>query len=382
MRVPLLDLQRQHEPLRAELHRVFRDVLDSGAYILGPEVEKLEHEIAAICGARHGIALSSGTDALLLALMALDIGPGDEVICPSFTFFATASTIARLGATPVFVDVEAATFHTTAALVRPLITPRTRAIIPVHLFGQSANMTELMALAAEHGLAVIEDAAQALGAAHRGRPVGSFGAINTLSFYPTKNLGAMGDAGMVLTSDDELARKAKMLRNHGSDRRYYHAFLGGNFRCDGLQAAFLRAKLPSLPWYQARRQEHAAFYTERLRALAGDHGEEALLTLPMALPENKHVWNQYTLRVGRGRRDALKAWLAGQGVASEIYYPLPLDAQDCFRHLPPARDRLPVTYQLAGEALSIPVFPELLEEERQHVAQSLIEWLKNEGTAK
>ena len=367
MRVPLLDLQRQHGPLRAKLQDVFSSVLDSGAYILGPEVEKLEHEVAAICGVRHGIALSSGTDALLIALMALDIGPGDEVICPSFTFFATASTVARLGATPVFVDVEAATFHITAALVRPLITVKTRAIIPVHLFGQCANMTELMALAEEHGLAVIEDAAQALGAGHRGRPACSFGAINTISFYPTKNLGALGDAGMVVTDDDELARKARMLRNHGSDRRYYHAFLGGNFRCDGLQGALLRTKLPCLAEYQRQRQAHAAFYTERLSGLPG-------IVLPVALAENEHVWNQYTLRVPGGRRDGLKTWLAGHGVASEIYYPLPLDAQDCFHSLPPSRNRLPVTYQLTNEVLSIPVFPELLETEREYVARVIEEW--------
>jgi dTDP-4-amino-4,6-dideoxygalactose transaminase len=363
MAVPLLDLNRQNTALHAELTAAFERVLRSGHFILGAEVEAFEREAAAALGAKHAIAVSSGTDAILVALMALELAPGDEVICPSFTFFATAGCIVRAGATPVFADVDADTFNLDAADTARRITPRTRAIMPVHLFGQSADMAPLLALAKQHNLAIIEDAAQALGAKHRGRACGTFGEFGTYSFFPSKNLGGFGDGGLVATNRDDLAEKVRLLRTHGAKPKYFHKVVGGNFRLDALQCALLRAKLPHLPAYCAARQRNAAFYAEKLAGLRG-------IALPTAAPHNDHIWNQYTLRVGgAGRRDALRAHLAKHGIGHEIYYPLPLHQQECFARLPAVT--LPVSERLSAEVLSIPIFPELTASELEGVASAV-----------
>jgi len=366
MPVPLLDLNRQNAALHAELAAAFERVLRSGHFILGVEVEAFEREAAALLGAKHAIAVSSGTDAILVALMALGLGPGDEVICPAFTFFATAGCIARVGATPVFADVHADTFNLDAADAARRITPRTKAIMPVHLFGQSADMEPLLALAKARGVAIVEDAAQALGARHRGRACGTFGEFGTYSFFPSKNLGGFGDGGLVATDRDDLAERVRLLRTHGAKPKYYHKQIGGNFRLDALQCALLRVKLPHLPAYCAARQRNAGYYSERL-------ARSAHFILPGAAPRNDHIWNQYTLRVpSPGRRDALRQHLASHGVGHEIYYPLPLHRQECFAPLP--RVSLPVSEQLADEVLSIPVFPELTAAERAVVADTLLAW--------
>jgi len=381
MGVPLLDLNRQNAALHDQLAAAFERVLRSGHFILGPEVETLEKECAAFLGVKHTIAVSSGTDAILVALMALGIGPGDEVICPTFTFFATAGCVARVGATPVFADIDPITFNLDPADAARRITPRTRAIIPVHLFGQSAEMEPLLALAAERQLAVIEDAAQSLGARRCGRCCGTLGDAGAFSFFPSKNLGGFGDGGLVVTHRDDLAEKIRLLRTHGAKPKYYHKIIGGNFRIDALQSALLRVKLPHLPAYSAARQRNAAAYTGRLSRLPGVAMADvpgaadaaaggARLVLPVALPDNDHIWNQYTLRVpGAGRRDALKQHLTAAGIGAEIYYPVPLHRQDCFAHLPPAS--LPVAERLATEVISVPVFPELTEPEREAVACAL-----------
>lgn len=366
MAVPLLDLNRQNAALRAELTAAFERVIGSGHFILGAEVEAFEREAAAFLGAKHAIAVSSGTDAILVALMALDLSPGDEVICPAFTFFATAGCIARLGAKPVFADVHADSFNLDAADVARRITGRTKAIMPVHLFGQSADMEPLLALAKQHRLAVIEDAAQALGARHRGRACGTFGELGTYSFFPSKNLGGFGDGGLVVTGRDDLAEKVRLLRTHGAKPKYYHKVIGGNFRLDALQCALLRVKLPHLPAYCAARQRNAAHYEAKLAGLNG-------IIRPAASAHNDHIWNQYTLRLpGAGRRDSLRAHLAKHGVGHEIYYPLPLHQQECFAHLP--KVSLPVSDTLAAEVVSIPVFPELTPAERDETVAAIATW--------
>ena len=377
MKVPLLDLRRQNLPVEAELLDAFRRVLTSGQFIQGPEVEQFESAAAAVAGARFGIGMSSGTDAILVALIALGIGPGDEVICPSFTFFATAGCIARVGARPVFADSCPECFNLAPGGIEPLITGRTKAIIPVHLFGQAADMDPVLEIARRRGLAVIEDAAQAFGAAYRGRPVGSLGDFGTISFFPTKNLGALGDAGLLVTNDEALAEKARLLRNHGASRRYFHSVVGGNFRLDAVQAALLRVKLPRLAEYTAKRQRHAAEYN---RALAGHQG----VVVPTTHPDRTHIANQYTLRVRRGPhwqraespRDALRRFLEERGIASEIYYPVPLHAQECFRAFGP-RPALPVAEALADEVVSLPVFPEMTSQERGAVLAAIMDFLES-----
>ncbi len=379
MGVPLLDLTRQNAALHGELAAAFERVLHSGQFILGPEVEALEAEAAQFLGARHAVAVSSGTDAILVALMALGIGPGDEVVCPAFTFFATAGCVARVGATPVFAEVDPVTFNLDPADAARRITPRTRAIIPVHLFGQSAAMDPLLALARERGLAVIEDAAQALGARHGGRACGTLGDAGAFSFFPSKNLGGFGDGGLVVTGRDELDAKIRQLRAHGAKPKYFHAMVGGNFRLDALQCALLRVKLPHLPAYTEARRRNAAAYDAELGRLPGVARADApaaagaRLVLPAALPGNDHIWNQYTLRVpGAGRRDALRQHLAARGIGTEIYYPLPLHRQACFGRLP--RVELAVADRLAAEVLSLPIFPELTEAERQTVTTAVGDW--------
>jgi len=366
MRVPLLDLGRQNGPLEGELSEAFRRVVRSGQFILGPEVERFEQSAAAVAGARFGIGVSSGTDAILVALMALGIGPGDEVICPSYTFFATGGCIARVGARPVFADSCATCFNIDAAGIERLAGPRTKAIIPVHLFGQAADMDPIVEIARRRGLAVIEDAAQAFGAEYRGRPVGSFGDFATVSFFPSKNLGALGEAGLVVTNDAALAERARLLRNHGMQPKYYHPTIGGNFRLDALQAALLAVKLPHLAEYTAGRQRHACAYHNAFGGLGG-------IAIPQTHADRNHIVNQYTVRVKGGARNALRQHLEKRGIGAEIYYPVPLHRQECFAKFGP-HPALPVAESLAEEALSVPVFPEMTGEEQQAVIEAVTEF--------
>jgi len=366
VKVPMFDLKRQYAELREELLPALDELMSGGHFILGENVAALEREVAALTGTRIGIGVANGTDALNLALLALGIGPGDEVIVPSTTFFATAGSVARTGARPVFADVDENTFNVTAALLEPALTKKTRAVIPVHLFGQAAPMEDIMELAREHGLKVVEDAAQAIGATRKGRPVCSFGDCGCLSFFPTKNLGAYGDAGMVVTSDHELAERTRLLRVHGSPRKYHHVALGYNSRLDEVQALILRIKLKRLgDWAEARR-ELARNYTRLLTdtGLVGD-----CLKLPRVDPGNVHVFHQYTLRVRH--RDDLRQFLEEAGVGTSVYYPLPLHLQPIFRSLGYEAVSLPVSERLAGEVLSLPMFPELEVGEQEYVVDRI-----------
>ena len=367
--VPLLDLSAQNQPLAAELKAAFARVLDSSQFILGPEVAGFESVAAESVGAKHAIGVSSGTDALLLSLMTLGIGPGDEVLCPSFTFFATAGAIARTGATPVFVDSIDTDFNIDLAAAAGRVTDKTKAIIPVHLFGQAADMDGVQRLAKEHDLAVLEDAAQSMGATFGGQPVGTMGDLGAFSFFPSKNLGGFGDGGMITTDDDGLAKRARILRVHGGAPKYYHKAIGGNFRMDPLHAALLRVKLGHFPGYLAARRANAGQYLEHLGKC--DHVAEGRLVLPTEIEGRGHTWNQFTLRVANGKRDALQAHLAANNIGSAIYYPVALHQQECFAHLPNFGESLPVCEKMAGEVLSIPIYPELTEEQLGHVADTL-----------
>lgn len=369
MPVPLLDVNAQNHPLETGFNDAFQRVFRTGHFIMGTEVTAFEDEIGKLVESKHTLGISSGTDAILLALMALDIGAGDEVICPAFTFFATAGCVSRTGATPVFVDVDPVSFNINLEHVRSKITSKTKAIIPVHLFGQSADMNGVLALAKEHGLHVIEDAAQAIGARYQGASVGTLGSFGCYSFFPSKNLGGLGDGGLLVTQDDALAAKAKALRNHGMEPKYYHSCIGGNFRLDALQAAFLRVKIPHYATYSTRRQQNAAFYTEALANIDG-------LTLPTAQAGNEHIWNQFTLRVP-GKRDALKEHLMANKIGCEVYYPLTLDRQECFANLPEqSLSGCDVSHQLAEEVISIPIYPELNQAQLEEVATAVKAFFK------
>ena len=364
MPVPLLNLTRQHEPLETAFKEAFDRVLSSNGFVLGPDVKALEEEVAAYCGCSHAIGLSSGTDALLVALMAMDIGPGDEVLCPSFTFFGTAGSVARLGATPVWVDVLPDTFNINLDDAIDKVNDRTKAIIPVHLFGQAAEMECVRAFADKFGLRILEDVAQAIGATYDGRKVGSFGEFGALSFYPTKNLGGFGDGGMLVTNDGELAEKAVWLRNHGMNPKYYHKYIGGNFRLDSIQAALLRVKFPHLDSYHESRGRHAAYYTENLKGHSG-------VVCPHVISKAVSVWNQYTLRIVEGGRDDFRQHLADRGIGSEVYYPLGLHEQECFQGVGKGGETLRVTEELAQQVVSIPCFPEMTESEREEVLKAV-----------
>ena len=367
VKVPLLDISRAHEPLRDELLAAIAAVIDSGRFLHGPDVEQLERSVAQISGTEHAIACASGSDALLLALMALDIGAGDEVIVPSFTFFATASAVWRLGARPVFVDIDPKSMNIDPKAIAAVVTPRTKAVIPVHLFGRCADMDAIDALAKQHRLKVIEDAAQAIGAQFRSRPAGSIGDIACLSFYPTKNLGALGDAGMLTTRDPAIAKRLRLLAAHGMSPRYYHQLVGINSRLDSIQAAALNVKMKRLTEWTAARQQNAKNYDQLLRAA----GLDLLVRLPTSDPRDLHVWNQYTVRIPGGRRDAVRARLTEAGVGTEIYYPVPLHLQECFKGLGYAPGSLPHTEKAAREVLSLPIFPELTDEEQRTVVAQL-----------
>jgi len=395
MSVPLLDLNAQNLVLEDELRTAFERVLRSGQFILGPEVQGLEGKIAELVGARHAIGVSSGTDGILLALMSLGIGPGDEVICPSFTFFATAGCISRSGASPVFTDSCPYCFNMDVADAARKITPRTKAIMPVHLFGQAADMDAVMALAERHGMPVIEDAAQSMGAAYKGRKLGTIGTFGMFSLFPSKNLGGFGDGGILVTDDGELAGKARMLRAHGAKPKYFHKLVGGNFRLDPLQAALLSVKLPHYDGYTRRRRDNASYYAERLGAISGiaraslaeslcvrAHGAapvppETQIVIPSPYAHNEHIWNQFTLRVlGAGRRDALRAALTRKRIGSEVYYPVPMHKQECFANLDSSRVALPNAERLAEEALSIPIYPELDRAQQDEVIAAIGSFLE------
>lgn len=361
--VPLIDMSRQFRPLAQEITEAVGRVLSSGRFVLGPDCQALEKSIAEYVHVPHAIACASGSDAILLALMALEIGPGDEVIVPSYTFFATASAVARLGAKPVFVDIDPTTFNIDPLLIEKACTPRTKAIMPVHLFGQCADMDAIMAIATKHKLPVIEDAAQAIGAEFKHKPAGSIGDVGCFSFYPTKNLGGPGDGGMLSTRRQDLADRLRLLHQHGMQPRYYHQVLGINSRLDSLQAAVLNVKLPHLDRWTAARQLHARRYHELFVAA----GLASVLTLPVEAAERRHVWNQFVVRVPDGKRDALREHLAKYKVGAEIYYPVALHQQKCFAYLGYGPGSLPKTEEATLATLALPMFPELTFPEQQFV---------------
>jgi dTDP-4-amino-4,6-dideoxygalactose transaminase len=365
--VPLLDVSRQNDGLRDDLLAALADVCDSGRFIHGPQCAELESRVAEYCQAGHAVACASGSDALLLALMVLDIGPGDEVILPSFTFFATAGAVWRLGAKPVFADIEPHTFNVDLESVRRQITPATRAIIPVHLFGQCADMDALAEIAADAKIAIIEDAAQAIGAQWCGRRAGSMGRLGCFSFYPTKNLGGCGDGGMITTDDAQLAARLRILRDHGQHPQYHHQLVGINSRLDTLQAAALLVKLARLDRWTTQRRENAERYAASFARL----GLSTQLGLPAESNACHHVWNQYTIRVPGGARDELRERLAAAGIGSAVYYPVPLHLQECFAPLGYQRGSLPETERAAREVLSLPIFPGLTVEEIETVVDAV-----------
>jgi dTDP-4-amino-4,6-dideoxygalactose transaminase len=358
MKYPILDLQPEVEALWDDLNRAIQEVLRSGRFVLGPNVQAFEEEVAAYMGVKHAIGMNSGTDALVIALRAAGIGPGDEVITTPFTFYATAEAVSLVGATPVFVDVDEKSFNIDPGLAAKAVTPRTKALLPVHLYGQAAEMDPLLALAKEHGLKVIEDTAQAFGAEYKGKKLGTIGDAGCFSFYPTKNLGAYGDAGMLITNDDQLAETARKLRVHGAKVTYFNELLGYNSRLDELQAAILRVKLPHLDEWNEKRRLLAHRYNQLLAGIPG-------VITPAEGPYG-HIYHQYTIRITGGKRDQVKQALAVAGVGSMIYYPVPLHRLPVYKDQAPS---LPVAERLAGEVLSLPVWPGLPEEAQERVAQ-------------
>jgi dTDP-4-amino-4,6-dideoxygalactose transaminase len=373
MPVPLLDLQRQYNSIKHDIDREVLRVVASQRFILGPDVDHFEQQISDYTGSAHAIACASGTDAILLALKALPLEPGDEVLAPTFTFFATAGAIWNAGLKPVFCDVDAVTFNVTAATVEAALTPRTKAIVVVHLYGQMANMPELLELARKRNLFLIEDAAQSLGARQiidgKERQSGSLGTLGAYSFFPSKNLGAFGDAGLMTTDDDEIAEKLRKLRVHGGRQMYHHEMVGTNSRLDALQAAILSAKLPYLNGWAEARCLNAAFYNEAF-------ADTDAIKTPATTTGNYHVFNQYTLRVQD--RDGLKRHLDAAGIGNAIYYPLPLHLQECFASLGYKRGDVPVSEQLAKEVISIPVFPELTEGEKSEVVDTILKYYRQD----
>lgn len=386
MKVPLLDLKPQYQALKSQIDAAILAVSESQHFILGPAVKKLEADVAAYSQCKFGIGVSSGTDALLLALMALDIGSGDEVITSPYTFFATGGTIARAGARPVFCDIDPVTFNLSPRAVQRFIDEkcdfksgvltqratggRVRALMPVHLYGQVADMDAFLAIAKTYSLRVIEDAAQAIGSADaKGRRAGTLGDVGCLSFFPTKNLGAFGDAGMCVANDAALAERMDILRVHGGKPKYYHAFIGGNFRLDEIQAAVLGVKLPHLDDWSAARQRNAAIYDAAFAALQVTSDD---IVTPVAAPGSRHIYNQYVIRVKN--RDALRAHLTERGVGTEIYYPLSLHQQKCFAYLGHSTGDFPESERAANETVALPIFPELVPEQLHYVVESIADF--------
>jgi dTDP-4-amino-4,6-dideoxygalactose transaminase len=369
IKIPLMDLRPQTAALKAQLLEGFSSILDLNAYCLGPEVETFERDFAAYCGAAHGVGVNSGTSALHLALLALGVGPGDEVVTTPFTFVATAWAISYTGAKPVFADIQPDTFLLDPKAVEKAITPRTKAIIPVHLYGQPADMDAFQDLARRKGLPILEDSAQAHGATYKGRRTGSLGTLAAFSFYPSKNLGACGEGGMVVTQDAGLAAKIRALRDHGSTKRYYHDTVGFNYRMEGLQGFVLRTKLPHLDGWNARRQALAKLYNEMLAGCA--------VTLPRLAPDRTHVYHLYSIR--HPRRDALAEYLKAQGIGSAMHYPVPVHLQRAYGQLGYKPGSMPHAEKAAQECLSLPVYPELADEQAKSVALAVRQWLKEEG---
>jgi dTDP-4-amino-4,6-dideoxygalactose transaminase len=368
--VPLLDLTAQYRPIRKEILAAITRVCDSQHFVMGAEVEALERELSAYLGVGHAVAVSSGTDALLLALMALGIGRGDEVITSTYSFFATAGCVARTGATPVLVDIDPGTYNLDPAAVRSALTARTKAIIPVHLYGLCADMDPILAIAREANVAVIEDAAQAIGATYQGRQAGSMGTAGCFSFFPSKNLGAFGDAGLVTTNDDHVAHELRLLRNHGAEPKYFHKKIGGNFRLDALQAAVLRVKLPHLPaWTEARRRN-----ADTYRQLFTEARLLDVVTLPVEPSGRHHIFNQFVVRVPN--RDRVRAGLAERGIGTEIYYPVPFHLQECFAALGHARGDFPEAEAAADSTLALPIYGELTREQQAAVVAALADVLR------
>ena len=370
MRVPLLDLKAQYATIREKIRSAIDRVCDAQYFILGPEVAGLEEDVARFCGARFAVGLSSGTDALLAALMAVDVGPGDEVLTTPYSFFATAGVVARLGGRPVFADIQPGTFNLDPAAALARLSPRTKVILPVHLFGRCADMDALLAAARERGIAVVEDAAQAIGAVDgKGRQAGTMGLMGCFSFFPSKNLGAFGDGGMTITSDPAVADKLQVLRMHGSKPKYYHHIVGGNFRLDALQAAVLRVKLQYLPgWSQARRAN-----AERYRRLFKEAGLLDTVTLPEDVPG--HIYNQFVIRVPS--RDKLQAFLKGKEIGTEVYYPVALHLQACFKDLGYREGDFPHAERAATETLALPIYPELTEAQQGYVVEQIKAFYKS-----
>jgi dTDP-4-amino-4,6-dideoxygalactose transaminase len=385
MNVPLLDLQAQYRTIKPEIDAAIIRVAESQNFILGAEVETLERSLCARLGCKYAIGVSSGTDALLAALMALNIMPGDEVIVPTYSFFATAGVVARMRAVPVFADIDPATYNIDPNDIEAKITPATRAIIPVHLYGQSAEMNEIKSIAAAYGLTVIEDAAQAIGVQYKdGRSVGTIGDIGCFSFFPSKNLGCFGDGGLVTTNDPELAERLRILRVHGGKPKYYHKTIGGNFRLDAIQAAVLNVKLPYLDGWSAKRRENAALYTqlfidaglaEKEGVLAFD-GNNAVL-LPAAVyresgVEHYHIYNQFVIRVER--RDELRKFLTEHGIGNEVYYPVPFHRQECFASLHAVDEKFPAANRAAAQSVALPIYPELTGEQIRYIVDICLDF--------
>ncbi len=374
MKVPLLDLDAQLEGLREEIHGAAAEVIDSTRYIMGPVMEELEQRIAAYVDAEHGISVSSGTDALLVSLMALGVGEGDLVLTTPYSFFATAGTVARLGAEPVFVDIEPETYNMSAAAAAEWFdqnatrADRVKAIMPVHLYGQCAEMDPILALARERGIPVIEDAAQAIGASYPSaegeRRAGSMGLVGCFSFFPSKNLGGVGDGGMVVTSDGKLAETLRCLRNHGAEPKYHHSMIGGNFRLDAIQAAVLLVKLPHLDSWHRMRRENAAYYDEHLRL-------EGLANPAIAYDRSRHIYNQYVILVP-DRRDGLRKYLTEAGIGNEVYYPVPFHLQECFAQLGYEKGDFPASERAADRTLALPIYPELTREMQDYVIETIL----------
>ena len=369
--VPLLDLKAQYATIREEVNAAVMRVLESQHFILGPEVEALEAEVAAYSQCKYGIGVSSGTDALLVALMAIDIQPGDEVITTPYTFFATAGSIVRLGAKPVFVDIDPLSYNIDHTKIEAAITPRTRAIMPVHLYGQMAEMDPIMEIANRYNLYVIEDAAQAIGAEYKGRRAGSIGHLGCLSFFPSKNLGGIGDGGMVVTNDAELADKVKLLRGHGAQPKYYHKVVGGNFRLDAVQAAVLRVKLKYLDDWTKKRQMNAAYYRQLFSQV------ELPISLPSDVHHCRHIYNQFVIRTQH--RDKLMTYLKSRQIGSEVYYPVSMHMQECFADLDYHFGDFTESEQAAQETLALPIYPELTAAQQAMVVESLATFASDSG---
>jgi dTDP-4-amino-4,6-dideoxygalactose transaminase len=371
MKVPLLDLKVQYAGIKDEVLRAISEVLDSQVCILGPKVTELERQVAALSDCKFGVGVSSGTDALLATLMALEIGAGDEVITTSFTFFATAGCVSRTGAKPVFVDIDPRTYNIDPRLIERAITPRTKAIIPVHLYGQMCDMDPIMEIAQRHKLYVIEDAAQAISSTYKGRKSGSIGRVGCFSFFPSKNLGGAGDGGMLVTNDADLNDRLLVMRSHGSKPKYYHKVIGGNFRLDPLQAAVLLVKLPHLGAWSEGRRRNATIYDQEF---AGSS-----IGVPWISPDGVSIFNQYVIRVPE--RDKLKAHLDAQQIGCEIYYPVPLHMQECFQNLGYKEGDLPASERAASEVLALPIYPELSGEQIHLVSSTVLDWVSKHSVS-